>query len=148
MFKKRCGSFKEFGKGKHHLIIADIDHSHYNVNDHHQDIFPERPTTRFTNTQTISQCIKYFIVNLVGVLNKLCLKSTKCSCNVNQALQCIRQIGCPNQHNRIDCGLFAVMNCLHILDGISICEDIYLLNNIYHIQNILPSMLVQEKDEQ
>ena len=39
----------------------------------------------------------------------------KCSCQFKKILQHIVQTGCPAQMNGINCRLFAVMNCLHIL---------------------------------
>ena len=47
---------------------------------------------------------------------------------VKKVLQCIVQIGCPTQMNGIDCGLFAVMNCSHIFDGVAINPSILLKN--------------------
>ena len=65
---------------------------------------------------------------------------------IEEVLQHIRQISCPTQRNGIDSGVLPVMNGLHIFDGVYINQSIFTQNHITTIQNIFPSMLVQEKD--
>ena len=77
------------------------------------------PTASCKKKRIIPAHIKEFIANLVGVFNKFCLKpKKKHSCQLKKGLRCIVQIGCHTQTNGVDCGLFAVMNCLHIFDGL------------------------------
>ena len=91
--------------------------------------------------------IKEFIANLVGVFNKFCLKpKKKHSCQLKKVLQCIVQIGCPTWMNGIDCGLFAVMNCLHIFDGVAINPSIFTQEHITRLHEVLPHMLGYEKN--
>ena len=67
---------------------------------------------------------------------------------MKEVSQHITQIGCPTQRNGINCGLFAAMNCLHIFGGVPITESIFTQQLITHLHNILPFLLVQEKDTQ
>ena len=66
-----CGNFEGFDKGKHQLIIPDIDNSHYNIIDvmidDNSDNYitkvlyydsQERPAARLTTKNTINQEIK------------------------------------------------------------------------------------------
>ena len=48
--------------------------------------------------------------------------------------------------NGIDCGLFAVMNCLHIFDGVAINPLIFTQEHITRLCKILPHMLGCEKN--
>ena len=133
-FDKKCTTFNGFNRGKHRFIIPYIDEAHYNVIDVMIDNTSKNfitkgcfydsmvsPTAVGKKKRIIPAHIKEFIANLVGVLNKLCLKpKRKCSCQLKKVLQHIVQIGCPTQMNGIGCGLFAVMNCLHIFLGVAI----------------------------
>ena len=142
-FKKKCATFEGFDKGKHWLIIPDIDISHYNVNDVMIDNKSKtfitkvlkydsltKLATRFTTKKTTSPQITEFIANLVGVFNKFCLNPKKQSCQLKEVLQHVMQMGCPRQRNEIDSGLIAVMNCLHSVDGVPINELIFTQQHI------------------
>ena len=66
--------------------------------------------------------------------------------SIEEVLQYIVQIGCPTQRNGIDCGLFAVMNCLHIFDGVAVNPSIFTQEHIIRLGKVLPSMLGYEKN--
>ena len=105
------------------------------------------PTASGKKKRNIPACIKEFIANLVEVFNKFCHKpKKKCSCQLKKVLQHFVQIGCPTQMNGIDCGLFAVMNCLHILDGVAINPSIFTQEHITRLQKVLPHVLGDEKN--
>ena len=133
-YEKKCPQFNGFESSKHRLVIPNIDGAHYNVIDvmidnNSKNVITkvlfydsmEGPEASGKKKRIIPAHIKEFIANLVGVFNKFCLKlKKKCSCQLKKVLQCIVQIDCPTQMNGIDCGLFAVMNCLNIFDGVAI----------------------------
>ena len=52
---------------------------------------------------------------------------------------------CPQQQNVIDCGIFAVSVCIHILEGIPINELTFQQNHIMEFRQTLPSLLQQKK---
>ena len=47
------------------------------------------------------------------------------SCGVMKVLKNVVQISSPIQHNGTDCGLFAVVICLHIFDGAEVGPHIF-----------------------
>ena len=104
------------------------------------------PTPSGKKKRIIPVCIKEFIANLVGVFNKFGLKpNKKCSYQLKKVLQFIVQIGCPTQTNGIDCGLFAVMNSLHIFDGVAINPLVFTQEHITRLCKVPPHMLDYEK---
>ena len=67
---------------------------------------------------------------------------------MKKVLQCIVQIGCLTQTKGIDCGLFAVMNCLHIVDGVAINPLIFTQEQITRLCKVLPHMLGMRRMQQ
>ena len=126
--KKKCTQFNGFERGKHRLVIPDIDEAHYNVNDVMTDnnsknvitkvLFYDSissPTASGKKKRIISAHIKEFIANLVGVFNKTLTKEEMfMPVEESFTMHCTNWF--PTQTNGIDCGLFAVVNCLHIFD--------------------------------
>ena len=159
-FDKKCTPFIGFERGKHRCVIPDVDEAHYNVIDviidNNSKNFIAKvcfydsmtsPTASGKKNRIIPACTKEFIANLVGVFNKSCFKpKKKCSCQLKIVLQHIVQIGCPTQMNGIDCGLFAVMNCLHIFDDVAINPSIFAQEHTTKLCKILPHMLGYEKN--
>ena len=89
-FDKKCTASNGFERGKHRLVIPDIDETHYNVIDVMIDNNSKNFTTKVCfhgsmaspaasgkKKGTIPAHIKEFIANLVGVFNKFCLKPKK-----------------------------------------------------------------------
>ena len=57
------------------------------------------------------------------------------------------QVGCPIQHNGIDCGLFAVVICLHIFEGAHTGPHIFTQYKITKLRTLLLSLLVKDRNE-
>ena len=66
-----------------------------------------------------------------------------------KVLKNVIQISYPIQHNGIDCGLFAVVICLHIFDGAEVGPHIFTQYSydITQLRTQLPSLLTKDRDE-
>ena len=88
-----------------------------------------------------------FIHSFVRVFNKFVLKMKNCSCDITKVLKNVIQISCPIQQNGIDCGLFAVVICLHIFDGAEVGPHIFTQYEISQLRAQLPSLITKDRDE-
>ena len=59
----------------------------------------------------------------------------------------VSQVSCPIQLNGIDCGLFAVVICLHIFEGTKIGPHIFTQYEISKLRTLLPRLLVKDRNE-
>ena len=91
--------------------------------------------------------MKDFIQNFVRVFNKFVLKIKNHSCDASKVLMNVVQVSCPIQQNGIDCGLFAVAICLHILEGPVIGPHIFTQQDITKLRNCLASLLAKDRNE-
>ena len=91
--------------------------------------------------------VKEFNCNFVRVFNKSVLEIKNCSCHVAKVLKKVIQISCPIQQNGINCGLFAVVICLHIFEGTEIGLHILTQHDITKLRNYLPSLLAKDRNE-
>ena len=69
------------------------------------------------------------------------------SCDITKVLKNVVQISCPLQQNGIDCGLFAVMICLHMIDGAEVGPHIFTQHKITQLSAQLPSSLMKDRDK-
>ena len=90
--------------------------------------------------------MKEFIQNFVRVFNKFFLKIKNRSCDVTKVLKKAIQISCPIQQNGIDCGLLAVVICLHIFEGTEIVPHIFTQHDITKLRSYL-SLLAKDRNE-
>ena len=102
---------------------------------------------RSTTRRTTPLQIKEFIHNFIRVFNKFVLKLENCSSHDNNILKKVSQVSCPIQLNRIDCGLFAVVICLHIFEGTQIGPHIFTCHEIMKLRTLLPRLLVKDRNE-
>ena len=65
------------------------------------------------------------------------------SFDITLVLKRVIQISCPIQHNGIDCGLFALVICLHIFVGL----EYFTQYEITQLRTQLPSLLTIDRDE-
>ena len=98
-------------------------------------------TWRYHPLSFIQNSVKYTEFCRVGKSHK-----KKCSCQLKKVLQCVVQIGCPTQMNGIDCRLFAVMDCLHIFDGVAINPSIFTQEHIARLYKVRLYMLGYEEN--
>lgn len=66
---------------------------------------------------------------------------TRKQLNLKSILEKLQTPECPQQQNGVDCGLFVLVNCIHILDGIEIKQDIYGQKEISNLRNNLAKLL-------
>ena len=66
--------------------------------------------------QHVPALVKDFIQNFVRVFNKFVFKIKNILCDASKVLMNTVQVSCPIQQNEIDCGLFAIANCLRIFE--------------------------------
>ena len=159
-FEKLCGQLAGFDTGKHQIIVPNIAQSHHSV----IDIMTDNnnlnyitkvlhfdslvwPKTRSLTMKHIPAQVKEFIHNFVRVINKFVHKMKNCSCDITKVLKNVVQISCPLQQNGIDCGLFAVIICLHIFDGAEVGPHIFTQHQITQLRAQLPSLLTKDRDE-
>ena len=57
-----------------------------------------------------------FVAKMVQMVNKYILSKTE-ACQTEKILNIMSSTPCPQPQNVIDCGLFAVSMCIHILEG-------------------------------
>ena len=105
------------------------------------------PKTRALTMKNVPAQIKEFIQNVIRVFNKFVLKIKNHSCDVTKVLKKVVQISCPIPQNRINCGLFAVVICLHIFEGTEIGPHIFTHHEITKLRTCLLSLLVEDKKE-
>ena len=91
--------------------------------------------------------VKEFVHNFVRVSNIFVLKIKNHNCDITKVLNNAVQISCPLQQNGIDCGLFAVIICLHIFDGAEVGPHIFTQYQITQLRAQLPSLLTKDRDE-
>ena len=75
------------------------------------------------------------------------LKLKNHSCGESKVLKQVVQVSCPIQWSGIDCGLFAVIICLHILEGTHIGPYIFTQYEITKLRTLLPRLLVKDRNE-
>ena len=78
--------------------------------------------------------VRKFLQTLCIFWNKN-VKSSKDNNQQNNLLKNVVLKECPQQKNSIDCGLFAVGICLHLLDGIDIQHNTFTQDNITLFRN-------------
>ena len=78
---------------------------------------------------------------------QVALKLKNCSCGKNKVLKHVVQVSCPIQQNGVDCGLFAGVICLHIIEGTHIDPHIFTQYEIMKLRPILPRLLVKDRNE-
>ena len=83
---------------------------------------------------------------MVHVFNKYILSKSE-AFQPESILQLIQSSHCTQQQNMIDCALFAIAVCFHILEGKPVDESILEQEHITELQHILPSLLNQKKND-
>ena len=106
-----------------------------------------QPKTRSLAMKHVPAQVKEFIHNFVRVFNKFVLKMKNHSCDIMKVLRNVVQISCPLQQNGIDCGLLAVIICLHIFDGAEVGPHIFTQHQITQPRAQLPSLLSKDRDK-
>ena len=110
--EKFCKQLEGIDQGRHLIIVADIEKSHYSVIDimidsktpnyitkglHHDSLV--QPKTRSLTMKNAPVQIKDFIHNFIRVFNKFVLKLKNHSCDKSKALKKVVQVSCPIQQN-------------------------------------------------
>ena len=111
-FARLCQQLEGFEKGKHQVVVPDIDRSHYSMIDiiidnkspnyimkvlHYDSLV--HPKTRSLTMKYVPAPVNEFILNFIRVFNKFVLKIKNHSCDVSKVLKNIVQISCPIQQN-------------------------------------------------
>ena len=109
-FANLCQQLEGFEKGKHQVVVPDIDRSHNSVIDitidnkspnytmkmlHYDSLV--HPKTRSLTMKHVPAPVKEFIQNFGRVFNKFVLKIKNCSCDVSKVLKNTVHITCSIQ---------------------------------------------------
>ena len=105
------------------------------------------PKMRSLTSKNVPARINKFIHNFIRVFNKFVLKIKNCSCDESKVLKKVVQVSCPIQQNGIDCGLFAVIICLHIFERTHISPHIFTQYEITKLRTLLPRLLGTNRNE-
>ena len=155
-----CKQLEGFDEGKHQIIVPDIDKSHYGVIDIiidnkrpnyitkvlYYDSLLQSNTTSL-KSKNVPARIEEFIHNFIRVFNKFVLKIKNHSCDESKVLKKVVQVSCPIQQNGIDCGLFAVIVCLHIFEGTHIGPHTFTQYEIMKLRTLLPRLFGKNRNE-
>ena len=124
-FNKKCTQFNGFERGKHRLVIPDIDEPHHELHNKIVTLWLNGKSNNKWQEEKDYSCLYQGIHCKLSWSIQQILSQTKEEMFMPVEKSCNVQIGCPTQTNGIECGLFVVMNCLHIFDGVAISPLIF-----------------------